>query len=74
MSDHNLFSRGQAETIQLLDEIERTKSLAEAKSVARSSIAEYIRAAERTSYNYGSFCGAVDWLAAAEGLIQLQEA
>lgn len=67
------FMRGQVEMIELLDIVEQKKGADEAKAAARSSIAEYIRTAERNSYNYGSFVAAVDWLAAAEGLIQTKE-
>ncbi len=74
MNSRDKFRRGREQIMQMLDNIERTKGGTEAKSAARASIAEYIRTVERTYHEYGAFCGAVDWLAAAEGLKQLQEA
>ena len=74
MRDSEDFCSGRSQIMQTLDDIERTKGPAEAKSAARASIADYIRTVERTYHDYGTFCGAVDWLAAAEGLKQLQEA
>ncbi len=74
MNNREDFSGGRSHIMQTLDSIERTKGAAEAKSAARASIAEYIRTVERSYHDYGTFCGAVDWLAAAEGLKLLQEA
>ncbi len=74
MSNREEFRVGRAQIMQTLDSIERTQGAAEAKSAARASITEYIRLVERTDHDYGTFCGAVDWLAVAEGLKQLQEA
>ncbi len=74
MNNREDFRGGRSLIMQTLDNIERTKGAAEAKAAARASIAEYIRTVERTFHDYGTFCGAVDWLAAAEGLKQLQEA
>ena len=74
MNSQDSFRCGRTQIMQTLDNIERTKGAAEAKSAARASITEYIKSVEQTNYDYGTFCGAVDWLAAAEGLKQLQEA
>ena len=74
MYNREEFSGGRSQIMQTLDNIERTKGTAEAKSAARASIAEYIRTDKRSYHDYGTFCGAVDWLASAEGLKQLQEA
>ncbi len=74
MNKEEGFRLGQAQVMQMLDNIERTKGAAEAKAAARTIIAEYIRTSERTNYDYGTFCGAVDYLAAVVGLKQLQEA
>lgn len=74
MNSQDSFRCGRTQIMQTLDNIERTKGGAEAKSAARASITDYIKTVEQTNYDYGTFCGAVDWLAAAEGLKQLQEA
>ena len=67
------FFDGMSKITQTLDNIEFKQGVREAKAVARSTIAEYIRANEKSTHDYGVFCGAVEWLATAVGLKQEQE-
>jgi len=67
------FYEGMATITRTLDNIEKKHSISEAKATARATIAEYIRAAEKSAYDYGVFCGAAEWLVTAEGIKKAQE-
>ncbi len=68
------FFDGMSKITQTLDNIEFKQGTSEAKAAARSTIAEYIRANEKSTHDYGVFCGAVEWLAICVGLKQEQGA
>ncbi len=67
------FYEGMATITRTLDNIEMKHGFSEARATARATIAEYIRAAEKSVYDYGVFCGATEWLATAEGIKNAQE-
>lgn len=72
MNDERFYA-GMATITRTLDNIELKQGTREAKATARATIAEYIRANEKSAHDYGVFCGAVEWLATTEGLKQKQE-
>ena len=72
MNDDRFYT-GMSTITRTLDSIEIKQGTREAKATARATIAEYIRADEKSAHGYGVFCGAVEWLAAAEGLKEKQE-
>ena len=67
------FYEGMATVTRTLDNIEMKHGFSEAKATARATIAEYIRTAEKSAFDYGVFCGAAEWLATAEGIKNAQE-
>lgn len=68
------FYEGFNEMADTLIRIELDHGLKEAKAAARAAIAEYIRMECKMLSEYGSLCGATDWLAAAEGIREKDEA
>ena len=68
------FYAGFNEMADTLIRIELDHGLKEAKAAARAAIAEYIRMECKTLSEYGAYCGATDWLAAAEGIRVKDEA
>ncbi len=68
-----VFYDGMNQITRTLDNIEFKHGIREAKATARATIAEYIRADNKSSFDYGVFCGAAEWLAKVEGLKEKQE-
>lgn len=62
------FYDGMGRITRTLDNIEGNQGFHEAKCTARSTIAEYLRAEDKTEFEYGVFCGASEWLAKAVGI------
>ena len=67
------FDKGMATITRTLNKIECNEGTREAKATARATIDEYVRANDKSTFDYGVFCGAVEWLATAEGIKQTQE-
>ena len=70
----NKFYEGFNEITDTLILIEMNQGAREAKAAARAAIAAHIRAGCKTLSEYGALCGATDWLAAAEGIREKEEA
>jgi hypothetical protein len=67
------FYEGFNEMADILIRIEMDHGLKEAKAAARAAIAKYICAENKMLADYGALCGATDWLADAEGLLEKEE-
>jgi len=73
LTENGNFYEGMATITRTLDNIEMKHGFSEAKATARATIVEYIRAAEKSAFDYGVFCDAAEWLASAEGIKNTQE-
>ncbi len=66
------FDKGMATITRTLFNIEIEHGTREAKATARATIDEYVRAVDKSLFDYGVICGTIDWLAAAAGIITLK--